>query len=88
MLDVDLAALYGVDTRSLKQAVKRNQKRFPTDFMFELTPDEWDSLVSQIVIPNRGGNRFLPYAFTGQGVAMLSSVLRSEKAIKFITHTS
>jgi len=75
MMDYDLAEMYGVDTRSLKQAVKRNESRFPADFMFELSRNEWESLVSQIVIPNRGGNRFLPYAFTEQGVAMLSSVL-------------
>jgi hypothetical protein len=86
MMDFDLAEMYCVDTRSLKQAVKRNINRFPPDFMFELSTDEWECLVSQIVIPNRGGNRFLPYAFTEQGVAMLSSVLRSEKASKkFIT---
>jgi len=82
MIDFDLADMYGVDTRSLKQAVKRNESRFPSDFMFKLSKDEWDGLVSQIVIPNRGGNRFFPYAFTEQGVAMLSSVLRSEKAIE------
>jgi hypothetical protein len=86
MMDFDLAEMYCVDTRSLKQAVKRNINRFPPDFMFELSTDEWECLVSQIVIPNRGGNRFLPYAFTEQGVAMLSSVLHSEKASKkFIT---
>jgi hypothetical protein len=82
MIDFDLAEMYGVDTRSLKQAVKRNMGRFPSDFMFELTRTEWESLISQNVISNRGGNRFLPYAFTEQGVAMLSSVLRSEKAIE------
>ena len=82
MMDFDLAEMYGVDTRSLKQAVKRNERRFPHDFMFELTQMEWQSLISQFVISNRGGNRFLPYAFTEQGVAMLSSVLRSEKAIE------
>jgi hypothetical protein len=82
MMDYDLAEMYGVDTRSLKQAVKRNESRFPPDFMFELSREEWESLVSQNVISNRGGNRFLPYAFTEQGVAMLSSVLRSEKAIE------
>jgi hypothetical protein len=82
MMDFDLAEMYGVDTRSLKQAVKRNIKRFPPVFMFELSIHEWESLISQIVIPNRGGNRFLPYAFTEQGVAMLSSVLRSDKAIE------
>ncbi len=80
MIDFDLADMYGVDTRSLKQSVKRNESRFPPDFMFELSREEWHNLISQIVIPNRGGNRFLPYAFTEQGVAMLSSVLRSEKA--------
>jgi hypothetical protein len=79
MMDYDLAEMYGVDTRSLKQAVKRNESRFPPDFMFELSREENDRLVSQIVISNRGGNRFLSYAFTEQGVAMLSSVLRSEK---------
>lgn len=82
MMDFDLAEMYGVDTRSLKQAVKRNLVRFPPDFMFELSKKEWDSLISHFVISNRGGNRFLPYAFTEQGVAMLSSVLRSEKAIE------
>jgi hypothetical protein len=82
MMDYDLAEMYGVDTRSLKQAVKRNESRFPPDFMFELSRNEWATLISQNVISNRGGNRFLPYAFTEQGVAMLSSVLRSEKAIE------
>ena len=82
MMDYDLAEMYGVGTKVLKQAVKRNQNRFPPDFMFELSWEENDRLVSQIVISNRGGNRFLSYAFTEQGVAMLSSVLRSEKAIE------
>lgn len=82
MIDFDLADMYGVDTRSLKQAVKRNESRFPPDFMFELSKEEWNNLISHFVISNRGGNRFLPYAFTEQGVAMLSSVLRSEKAIE------
>ena len=82
MMDYDLAEMYGVDTRSLKQAVKRNESRFPPDFMFELSREENDRLVSHFVISNRGGNRFLSYAFTEQGVAMLSSVLRSEKAIE------
>ena len=68
MIDYDLAEMYGVDTRSLKQAVKRNEGRFPADFMFELTREEWESLISQFVISNRGGNRFLPYAVTEQGV--------------------
>lgn len=87
MLDFQLARLYGVETRVLKQAVNRNVERFPEDFMFRLTKDEANSLIcnggSQIVIPsgyNFGGNT--PYAFTGQGVAMLSSVLRSATAIR------
>ena len=82
MMDYDLAEMYGVGTKVLKQAVKRNESRFPPDFMFELSRDEWNSLISQNVISNRGGNRFLPFAFTEQGVAMLSTVLRSDKAIE------
>lgn len=84
MLDRDLAVLYGVATRSLNQAVKRNNKRFPLDFMFRLTQEENDSLRSQFVISNerRGGRRYLPYAFTEQGVAMLSSVINSERAVQ------
>jgi hypothetical protein len=82
MLDHDLAEMYGVETRVLKQAVKRNISRFPIDFMFELSTVEWNNLISQFVIPNRGGNRFIPNVFTEQGVAMLSSVLRSDKAIE------
>ena len=84
MLDRDLSALYGVSTGTLNQAVNRNLRRFPHDFMFQLTPEEAASLVSQFVISNkrRGGNRFLPYAFTEQGVAMVSSVLNSERAIQ------
>jgi hypothetical protein len=83
LLDEDLATLYGVVTGALIQAVKRNIGRFPTDFMFQLTPAEWTALRSQTVIskPGRGGRRFAPYAFTEQGVAMLSSVLGSERAI-------
>ena len=82
MLDSDLAKLYGVETKVLNQAVKRNIQRFPTDFMFQLTKEE--CLRSQIVTSNggRGGSRYMPYAFTENGVAMLSSVLRSEKAIE------
>ena len=82
MLDSDLAKLYGVETKVLNQAVKRNIQRFPTDFMFQLTKDE--CLRSQIVTSNggRGGSRYMPYAFTENGVAMFSSVLRSEKAIE------
>ena len=108
MLDRDLAELYGVETRALNQAVKRNIDRFPDDFLFRLNKNEWtflksqivisntdattadnkdvatngDSLKSQIVISNRGGDRALPYAFTELGIAMLSSVLRSETAIQ------
>ena len=85
MLDKDLAAMYSVTTSALNQAVKRNNQRFPIDFMFQLTPDEFESLISQIVISKqsiRGGTRKLPYVFTEQGVAMLSSVLKSETAIQ------
>ena len=85
MLDRDLAEMYGVEVRVLNQAVKRNSIRFPEDFMFQLTKEEFKSLISQIVISNkkgRGGTRKLPYAFTEQGVAMLSSVLNSETAIQ------
>jgi len=83
LLDTDLAELYGVTTSSLVQAVKRNLDRFPDDFMFQLDATEWESLRSQIVISNkgRGGRRYAPYAFTEQGVAMLSSVLGSAQAI-------
>jgi hypothetical protein len=83
MLDYDLAALYEIETRVLKQAVKRNASRFPSDFMFALTENEINDLVSQSVIPSKsyfGGS--LPFAFTEQGVAMLSSVLKSDKAIE------
>ena len=83
MLDADLAELYGVETRVLKQAVRRNRKRFPKDFMFELTKEENQSLRSQNVILKRGEHsKYLPFAFTEQGVAMLSSVLNSERAIE------
>ena len=82
MLDFDLAALYQVETRVLNQAVKRNMKRFPSDFMFQLTSDEWAILKSQIVISSWGGTRKMPYAFTEQGVAMLSGVLKSPRAIE------
>ena len=85
MLDFDLAALYAVETRALNQAVKRNVERFPERFMFQLTREEWKSLISQIVISKtgkRGGTQKLPYVFTEHGVAMLASVLRSKKAIK------
>lgn len=84
MLDADLAELYGVETRVLVQAVKRNLNRFPKDFMFQLSDDETKRLRSQIVISNRrrGGRRYLPYVFTEQGVAMLSTVLNSERAVQ------
>src|SRR6266700_4861632 len=102
MFDADLAMLYGVEVRSLNQAVARNRKRFPADFAFQLTDDELAALRSQLVISKsptsqassrlrsqivisntgRGGRRYLPYAFTEQGVAMLSSVLRSERAVE------
>ena len=78
-----LAELYGVETRVLIQAIKRNSARFPSDFMFQLDADEYAALRSQIVISNvgRGGRRYAPYAFTEQGVAMLSTVLNSERAV-------
>ena len=83
MLDRDLAELYGVETRTFVQSVKRNIERFPSDFMFQLSKDEFDSLRSQIVISKgKGGRRYPPYAFTEQGVAMLSSVLNSKRAIQ------
>ena len=83
MLDADLAELYGVQTKVLVQAVKRNLSRFPQDFMFQLSADEFTALRSQTVTSNtgRGGRRTAPYAFTEQGVAMLSSVLGSPRAI-------
>lgn len=96
MLDRDLAALYEVETKALNLAVKRNIKRFPKDFIFQLTKDEWGSLRFQIetlksqqkplrlqneTSKSRGGTRYLPYVFTEQGVAMLSGILNSEKAI-------
>ena len=83
MLDRDLAVLYDVETRMLNQAVRRNIRRFPKDFMFQLTKDEMNNWKSQIVISNKEkmGLRKTPYAFTENGVAMLSSVLNSERAI-------
>ena len=82
MLDNDLATLYGVETRALNQAVKRNINRFPDDFMFQLTKEELDNLISQNVTSSWGGTRKLPYAFTEQGIAMLSSVLKSQTAVE------
>lgn len=94
MMDRDLAALYETETKALNLAVKRNIKRFPKDFMFQLTKEEFESLRfqietsensnplrTQIATSNRGGTRYLPYAFTEQGVAMLSGILNSDKAI-------
>ncbi|HYJ85982.1 MAG TPA: ORF6N domain-containing protein [Pyrinomonadaceae bacterium] len=88
MIDVDLADLYEVPTKRLNEQVRRNRKRFPKDFMFRLTKTEAEALRSQFATsktsakPSRGGRRYLPYAFTEQGVAMLSSVLNSERAIE------
>lgn len=81
MLDMDLAELYGVKTFRLNEQVKRNCNRFPDDFMFQLTAEEFGNLRSQIAMSRWGGRRYPPYAFTEQGVAMLSSVLNSERAI-------
>ncbi|MBP8192920.1 MAG: ORF6N domain-containing protein [Chitinophagales bacterium] len=81
ILDYDLAVLYEVLTKNLNLAVKRNISRFPEDFMFQLTKDEFDNLRLQFETSSYGGRRYLPYAFTEQGVAMLSSVLNSKKAI-------
>ena len=83
MLDFDLAELYGLENKYLKRAVRQNIKRFPADFMFELTPEEWESLRCNFSTSNkRGGTRYMPFAFTEQGVAMLSGVLNSNKAIE------
>jgi uncharacterized protein (UPF0335 family) len=83
MLDFDLAEMYGMETKRLKESVKRNIKRFPSDFMFELSKEEFESLRSQFATSNkRGGTRYMPYAFTEPGVAMLSSVLNSDVAIE------
>ena len=83
MLDFHLAALYGVETRNLNKAVKRNLDRFPADFMFRLTKAETSGLRCQFgTSKDRGGRRYLPYAFTEQGVAMLSSVLHSQRAVR------
>ena len=85
MLDFDLAEMYGMETRTLKQAVRRNMNRFPSDFMFELTKEEYASLRSQFVTLKKGRGqhtKYLPFAFTEQGVAMLSSILNSDIAIE------
>jgi len=83
ILDSDLAGLYGIDTRSLIQALKRNSRRFPADFVFQLTKSEFEALRSQIVISKgRGGRRSLPYAFTEHGAIMAANVLNSERAVE------
>ncbi|MES0488361.1 MAG: ORF6N domain-containing protein [Leptospirales bacterium] len=82
LLDADIAKLYAVETKILNQAVKRNLERFPIDFMFQLNDQELDNLRSQFVTSSYGGRRYLPYAFTEQGIAMLSSVLNNPRAIK------
>ena len=82
MLDFDLAGLYGVETKALKRAVRRNLLRFPKDFLFTLTKREFDNLRSQSGTSSWGGSRYRPYAFTEQGIAMLSSVLNSERAMR------
>ena len=81
MLDFDLAYLYGIETKRLKEQVKRNISRFPDDFMFQLTDEEFRNLRSQIATSSWGGSRYRPKVFTEQGVAMLSSILNSERAI-------
>jgi phage regulator Rha-like protein len=82
MLDADIAELYGVETRMLNQAIKRNTNRFPKDFMFRLSQKEFTNLKSQIVTSSWGGRRKLPYAFTEHGVTMLASILKSKKAVQ------
>lgn len=82
MLDFDLAEMYETETKRLKEAVRRNLNRFPPDFMFELIPEEWQILRSQIASSSWGGARYLPFAFTEQGVAMLASILNSPKSIE------
>jgi len=82
MLDKDLAEMYGVEVKRLNEAIRRNISRFPDDFMFQVTKDEWENLKTQFATSSWGGVRKLPFAFTEQGVAMLSSVLRSERAIQ------
>lgn len=82
MLDFDLAELYETETKRLKEAVRRNIDRFPSDFMFELNKEEFETLRTQIATSKRGGTRYAPFAFTEQGVAMLASVLNSAKAIE------
>ncbi len=82
ILDFELAKLYGIETKRLKESVRRNLRRFPDDFMFELSQEEWFILRSQFASSSWGGKRYSPFAFTEQGVAMLSSVLNSDRAIE------
>ena len=82
MLDFDLALLYGTESKRIKEAVRRNMNRFPNDFMFELTKEEFDNLRTHFASSSYGGRRYLPFAFTEQGIAMLSSVLKSEIAVE------
>jgi len=82
MLDKDLAQLYGVETKALNRALRRNKDRFPEDFVFRLTPEELQNLKFHFGTSSWGGRRYLPYAFTEQGVAMLSSILRSKRAVQ------
>ena len=82
ILDYELAKLYGIETKRLKESVRRNLRRFPEDFMFELSQEEWFNLRSQFASSSWGGKRYSPFAFTEQGVAMLSSVLNSDRAIE------
>ena len=82
MLDSDLAEIYGVETKRLLEQVRRNKERFPEEFMFQLTKEEYENLRSQIATSSWGGRRYLPYAFTEQGIAMLSTVLRSKIAVE------
>jgi hypothetical protein len=82
MLDFDLARMYTIETKRLKESVRRNIRRFPEDLMFELSLNEWENLRTQIASSSWGGKRYLPFAFTEQGIAMLSSVLHSDVAIE------
>jgi hypothetical protein len=82
MLDFDLARMYTIETKRLKESVRRNIRRFPKDFMFELSLNEWENLRTQFASSSWGGKRYLPFAFTEQGIAMLSSVLHSDVAIE------
>lgn len=82
MLDEDLAKLYGVETKVLNQAIRRNKERFPNDFMFQLTIKEYTNLRSQIVTSSLGGRRYMPFVFTEHGTVMLASVLRSDRAVE------